>query len=151
MTAKEFLEQAYKLDQRINSKMMQIEALRSLATKCTAVIREDPVHGGNNGHRIEDTIIRIVEKERELDAEIDRLVDLKKEIAEVIGQVADRDYQVLLEYRYLCFKKWSEIAELMCYSPNYIFKVRDRALQAVEEILQGNSELWDGGDGRQDG
>ena len=151
MTAKEFLEQAYKLDQRINSKMMQIEALRSLATKSTAVIREDPVHGGNNGHRIEDTIIRIVEKEKELDAEIDRLVDLKKEISGVIGQVVDTDLQILLEYRYLCYKKWPEIAGLMHYCRSNILKMHDKALQAVEGILQGNSEFGNGGDGWQDG
>ena len=37
MTAKEYLGQAYRIDQRINSKMEQVAALRSLATKATAI------------------------------------------------------------------------------------------------------------------
>ncbi len=36
MTAKEYLERAYRIDQRINSKMEQAAALRSLSQKATA-------------------------------------------------------------------------------------------------------------------
>ena len=36
MTAKEYLGQAYRLDQRINSKLEQIRSLRDLTTKATA-------------------------------------------------------------------------------------------------------------------
>ena len=35
MTAKEFLGQAYRLDQRINSKLQQIDSLRGLTQKVT--------------------------------------------------------------------------------------------------------------------
>lgn len=38
MTAKEFLNQAYLLDQRIKSKSEQIQSLNELATKCTATL-----------------------------------------------------------------------------------------------------------------
>ena len=36
MTAKEYLGQAYRLDQRINSKLQQVDSLRSLTQKITA-------------------------------------------------------------------------------------------------------------------
>ena len=36
MTAKEYLEQAYRLDQRIQSKQEQVDSLNDLATRCTA-------------------------------------------------------------------------------------------------------------------
>ena len=36
MTATEYLGQAYRLDQRINSKLQQVESLRSLTRKVTA-------------------------------------------------------------------------------------------------------------------
>lgn len=35
MTAKEYLQQAYHLDQKIVSKQRQIEALREIATNCS--------------------------------------------------------------------------------------------------------------------
>ena len=36
MTSKEYLGQAYRVDQRINSKAEQVASLNTLATKCTA-------------------------------------------------------------------------------------------------------------------
>ena len=35
MTAKEYLSRAYRIDQRINAKLMRISELRALAQKCT--------------------------------------------------------------------------------------------------------------------
>ena len=37
MTAKEYLLQAYLLEQRIESKLMQVEMLRNLATRSTSI------------------------------------------------------------------------------------------------------------------
>ena len=42
MTAKEYLGQAYRLDQRINSKAEQVTSLNALATKCTATLTGMP-------------------------------------------------------------------------------------------------------------
>lgn len=38
MTVKEYLTQAYRIDQRINSKLEQIASLRGLALKATATL-----------------------------------------------------------------------------------------------------------------
>ena len=40
MTAKEYLGQAYWLDQRINSKLSMVMSLRETATKTTSVMHE---------------------------------------------------------------------------------------------------------------
>ena len=101
MTAKEYLLQAYLLEERIYSKLMQVERLRGLATKSTAIIRMDLGGGSGDGDFMENTIIRIVDMEREITAEMERLVSLKREIAGVIGQVDDPALQTLLEMRYL--------------------------------------------------
>lgn len=61
-----------------------------------------PTGGTRNVHRMEDVIIKIVDMESEINADIDRLVDLKKEIAGVIHRVSNLEYQTLLELRYLC-------------------------------------------------
>ena len=122
MTAKEYLLQAYLLEERIDSKLMQVERLRGLATKSTAIIRMDPGGGSGDGDFMENTIIRIVDMEREITAEMERLVSLKREIAGVIGQVDDPALQTLL-----------------------------RALKKVERIL-GSGMKWDnmGQDGTKD-
>ena len=84
MTAKEYLGQAYRIDQRINSKMEQIASLNLLAQKATTVFSDMPGNSTRNIHLMEDVIIKIVDMESEINADIDSLVDLKKEIAGVI-------------------------------------------------------------------
>ena len=138
MTAKEYLEQAYRLDQRIDSKLMQVSALRSMAERRSSVIRKDPIRHSVNETLQEDVIIKIVDLERETDAEIDRLVDLKKEIGRMIGMIDDPELQVLLELRYLNYQKWSEIANELHCTDNNIFKMHRRALEKMEKIIQRN-------------
>ena len=43
MTVKEYLSQAYRIDQRINSKLEQVASLRALATKATSTDRKSVV------------------------------------------------------------------------------------------------------------
>ena len=40
MTVKEYLSQAYRIDQRINSKLEQVASLRALATKATSTLSD---------------------------------------------------------------------------------------------------------------
>ena len=58
MTAKEYLGQAYRIDQRINSKMEQIASLNLLAQKATTVFSDMPGNTTRNIHRMEDVIIK---------------------------------------------------------------------------------------------
>ena len=140
MTAKEYLLQAYLLEERIDSKLEQVEALRCLATKSTAIIRSHPGGGSGNDSFMEDAIIKIVDMERENTAEMERMVDLKKEIAETICQVGEPELQTLLEMRYLCYRDWPEIAGAMYYSKASVHRLHQKALEKVERILAGETE-----------
>ena len=79
MTAKVYLQQAYKLDQRVNNKLLHIESLRSLTQKVTAAMKESVVSHTSCVTSLEDTIIRLMEAEDELNQQIDALVNLKRE------------------------------------------------------------------------
>lgn len=131
MTAKEYLGQAYRLDQRINSKLEQVLSLRELTTKATATMSDMPGGGSRNVYKMQDIIGKIVDLESEINADIDQLVDLKREMVAVIKAVADPEYQTLLELRFLCFKTWEQIAVDMNYSIQHIYRLRDRALKMV--------------------
>ena len=128
MTAKEYLGQAYRLDQRINSKLEQVLSLRDLTTKATATMSDMPGGGSRNVYRMQDIIGKIIDLENEINADIDQLVDLKREMVTAIKSVADPEYQTLLELRYLCFKTWEQIAVDMGYELRYLHKLHHRAL-----------------------
>jgi hypothetical protein len=135
ISAKEFLSQAYRIDQRINSKIEQVQSLRNLAAKATATLSDiPPVSGERNVHRMEDVIIKMVDVENEIHNDINLLLDIKKDVGAVIKRVKDPEQQVVLELRYLCFKTWEQIAVDMNYGIDNIFRIHRRALNAVEIV-----------------
>lgn len=136
MTAKEYLSQAYRLDQRIDAKIAQVASLNELATKCTATLTGMPRNPNHGGSTMADAVGKIIDLQAEINHDIDRLVDLKRDIVEVIKAVDNSEYQVLLEKRYLCFHTWEQIAVDMHYSGKWIQKLHDRALDVVENILK---------------
>lgn len=131
MTAKEYLGQAYRLDQRINSKLEQVLSLRDLTTKATATMSDMPGGGSRNVYRMQDIIGKIIDLENEINADIDRLVDLKRDIVAIIKAVENPEYQTLLELRYLCFKTWEQIAVDMGYSTRNVYKLHDAAIEKL--------------------
>ena len=131
MTAKDYLLQARFLDDRINSKTQQIASLNELATKCTTTFSDMP-RNPNRGHsRVEDCVIKIIDLEDSLKKDIEKLVDLKKEIMGVIKAVPNVEYQTLLEKRYLCFITWEQIAVDMNYSMQHIHRMHSAALKEI--------------------
>ena len=132
MTAKEYLNQAYWLDRRIDSKLEQQSALRDLATKTTAVMDSEVVSHTRNVHSQQDILAKIMDMEDEINNDIDALVDLKREIKRTIEKVENPEYLILLELRYLCFKRWEEIAVMMNYNIRHIYRLHDEALEKLK-------------------
>ena len=118
MTAKQYLSQAYRLNERINSDLSELDRLRDLATSLSGV-NYDGVRVSKTRSTeapFEKTICKIIDAERKINAEIDRLVDLKAEISEAISQLANVDEQLLLRFRYINNYAWEKIAVLMSVS-----------------------------------
>ncbi len=131
MNARAYLEQAHYIDRRIDSKIEQVASLRELATRATSILSDTPRSPSPDMQPIETILAKIFELEAEINADIDTLVDLKREMVAVIKEVNNPEYQTLLELRYLCFKSWEQIAVYMGYSLQHVFRLRERALQIV--------------------
>lgn len=136
MTKKEYLSQAYRLDQRINSKLAQVTALNDLATKCTSTLSDMPRNPSRGVSTMADAVEKIVDLQAEINHDIDALVDLKREIVRVIKAVINTEYQTILELRYLCFKTWEQIAVDMGYNVRHVYRIHD---EAVNQIQVGES------------
>ena len=138
MTSKEYLSQAFRLDECIRTKMTQIESLNALAEKCTSVLSDMPKSPNRAVKSMEDTIAKIVDLQTELDSQMKALVSLKKEIMGVIQQVGDCECRLLLEKRYLCFMKWETIAVEMHYTHRWVTEMHGKALREVDRIRNQN-------------
>lgn len=132
MTAKEYLNQAYRLDQRIRSKQEQIASLNDLATSCSSSMTGMP-HNPNRGtSRMADAVCKIVDLQESIAADMKELVELKAEIIATIKAVECIEYQLILEKRYISGKSWPEIAVDLGYKMRHLYKLHDEALGSLK-------------------
>lgn len=134
LTAKEYLSQAYRIDQRISSKLQQVQSLRDLAEKATATLSDMPSSGTRNPHRMEDVIAKMVDLESEINADLLRLIDQKHEIVTVINCVESPELQTILDMRYLCFETWETIAVALHLDIRWVHRLHNRALSEIDAI-----------------
>lgn len=139
MTAKEYLNQALTIDQRINDKLEQVSRLRGMATKVTTTMSDMPRGSSPNPQKMESVIARLIDTEKEIDDNIDQLVDLKLDIMNTIWQVEDVNCRLVLELRYHSFKSWEQIASEMNVTVRWVHKLHARGLAVVDKILSRSS------------
>ena len=140
MTAKEYLSQAFRLDQRINSKLEQVSRLRGMAVKATGSFQAERISGTSQHSPMESAVVKLIDLEYEINDDIDRLVDLKREMASLIERIPDPSYRVLLELRYLGCSRWEDIALKMGYDLRWVYRLHGRALKEAEMVM-GQSNL----------
>lgn len=132
MTKKEYLGQAYRLDQRINSKLEQVASLNELAMKATSTLTGMPKNPNRATSRMADAVDKIIDLQAEINHDIDCLVDLKREIVTAIKLINNTEYQTLLEKRYLCFETWEQIAVDMGYNVRHVYRIHDEAVGIIK-------------------
>lgn len=139
MTAKEYLERAYRIDQMIESKIEQIRSLRELSTKATVALTDMP-SGSKDVHSKESIIAKMLDMENELKVDIDKMIQIKKEVTAAIAAVNDKECQLLLEMRYLRLMSWEQIAVEMQRSIRSIYRLHDKSLEKIFEIIKVGSQ-----------
>ena len=131
MEAKTYLMQIMNIDQQINCKLEQLGRLRALATHTTMTFSDMP-KSHNNDSRLEDTVLKIIEMEQSIDAEIDRLVDLKAEVRHQISLLPDARCRLILEERYLNGQTWEGIAADLGYTVRNVQILHGKALKEFQ-------------------
>lgn len=135
MTAKEYLQQAYSIDRRINSLIEQTEGLKQFTKHCTAKITGMPKAKNKSKSPIADAICKMVDTENEIAEEIKRLSSIRDKICRVIDSVEDADCSAVLTKRYLGYKTWEKISDEMNYSKRWVLNTHSRALKTVQSLL----------------
>lgn len=134
MKAKEYLLQIRKIDRLVENKIAELEHWQAIATGTTTFSDGDRVQSSGNKYKMEDAIIKCIEINKELNAEIDRLVDTRKEVISTIEQLKPSEYDVLHKI-YVQNKDFQEIATAKKMSYSWVTTKHGRALASLQKIL----------------
>lgn len=135
MTAKEYLNQAYRLNELIASNIRQIEKLRESATNISIGSFDSKVQGGNSSG-FANACDKIIDLQKEIEKDTDQMISLLHEIRTTINKIENADEKLLISLRYLEFKNWTEIADKMGYAERHAKRIHGKALCSVENILK---------------
>lgn len=129
---KNYLSKAYQVELRIDDRVAMIQSLRDLAVKAGPTASDMPGSPNRNIRRMEDIIVKITDQENELRDEIDRLLDLRKSIHDLIAQVDVPEQQVVLEQRYLRYLSWDEISGNIGVCRRQVYRIHDAGLEKIK-------------------
>ena len=139
MNAKEYLNRALQINQEIDVMLERLRELRTLATKATATVTDMPSSPTRKHTRLEDAVLKIVAQEEAIDAEIDRLIQLRDEASVLIRNEPDGKARRVLQLRYLCGRTWGEVADKMGLNPRHVRRIHGAALKRLDTFFQKNS------------
>ena len=130
MTVKEYLHQAYRLDQRIKSDTMEAQNLREMAGSVSTIQYDtDRVQTSNKTDApFTKTLEKLWDLEQKIAHELELLSDLKKQTREVIEAVSDTDERMVLKFRYIHNYTWEQIGNELCADARTIRRWHGKAL-----------------------
>lgn len=131
MTTKDYLRQAYRLNERINSHLEEIENLRDMSCRIKGVSYGEHIPSPNKQTEAPfmKILYKIMDYEERINDEIDHLVDLKQEMESAIEKLPNMDERLLLRYRYLENHSWEEIGMLLNASVRSVHRIHSSALK----------------------
>ena len=132
MTAKEYLNQAYRLEHFIRLEKEEIEYWQEVACSVSSPGFEEHFNATRNTEApFVKTIYKIMEYQDELNKKLNKLIKLKEEIKQVIDAVEDNDERAVLQYRYLKNYSWARIGDLLVADERTVRRWHNKALAHV--------------------
>ena len=123
MTAKEYLSQAYRLDQRIDSNIAEITRLREMACGISSPSWEEKVQ---TSRHTDAPFVRCLEKIMDLEKVVNR-----EQIRTTVDTVANVNERMVLRYRYIHNMTWEQIGGELNADESTIRRWHKAALSTV--------------------
>lgn len=135
MKAKEYLQQIFLLDTAINQKLREVSALRLKVQSIGSVdYSKDRIMTSASGNAVFVKLTeRIIDLEKEINAEIDNFVRQKNKIINQIQKSENACYADLLFKRYVEYKSLERISIEMNYSYDRIRHMHADALENFQD------------------
>ena len=134
MNAKDFLRQIKKLDRLIENKLIEIQRWKDIANNTTATLSGERVQSSGNPQKIADAICRYIDLEREINQDIDELVEAKKDVIGVIEQLNATEYDIIHKI-YVQYLTLEDVADAYDRTYSWATTIHGRALKHIQNIL----------------
>jgi len=119
------------LNREIDQLLEEKKRWKELALRVTPGYSEAPTGAGSGSGRIPSAVEKIILWEGKIDAKIDELVELRKEIEILINRVDDATQREILHRRYILGHKWEKISADMLLDYRWVLRLHGRALQKL--------------------
>lgn len=106
------------------------------ATRCTTRMNPIRSSGGTAYDRMAEDVVRIADATARLEA-VERDIDRQlEEILDLIREITDERQKAVLTYRYVRGMGWEDIMEAMGYERTQVYVLHGYALQEANKILK---------------
>ena len=129
MTVKQYLCQLKKLDVLIDQDYEELQHLQSRLYDITTHIKEIQVVTSLPVDPMADSVIRIMEQQKKLNAETDHFIDLRIKIVNQIHALSNPLHIQILYKRYVEYKAWDVIEGEMHYSYRNLLYIHKKAMK----------------------
>lgn len=123
---RDFLTQAFQIDQLIQNKLDRMAYLKELEAMMQETLTSD---------KAADELHGISSMKKTVETELDRLMETKREISLLIGRIPSLPVRSIMEQRYLCYKTWADIAQTMACSERQAYNLHRKGLSLLDGIL----------------
>ena len=132
MTAKEYLSQGYRLEQRIRLVREELVNLQELAGSVSSPGFEEHYNATRNTEApFIRTIYKIMELEDKQNSLLNQLLEFKQEMCDVIDSVDDLNERMVLYYRYIGNESWQDIGKRLFVDERTVRRWHNKALSHV--------------------
>lgn len=133
MNAKQYLEQIEKLEKRARRSAHDVSAYRELAVSIGVDTSKEYVQSSGDSDKIGNAVCKIMDAEREAEANLQRYIERRKIIIGQIEGLENQDYIDILFFRYVEYMTFGDISKLMCYSDRQIYRLHESALMVFDD------------------
>lgn len=131
MTTKEYLSQIRRYDCQISNKLEEIKELRLRISGTSSLSNGDRVQTSGSKDQVGSCVSKIVDMEREVDA----LIDKRLEIVKQIEEISDADMYDVLAKKWILQKGFKVIGIEMKKSDRQVFNIYENAMDLFEHTF----------------
>ena len=133
MTAKEYLNRVRRQNYILKQTEKELNEIRADILTLRASSLSEHVSGSKNSDTA-DKYIRLESYMEKVNAEWDKLIDMRNAAKDLIGAMPDPMHRAILYARYINGQRWEDIAMDMHYSWKGIFKLHGQALREFDQM-----------------